>query len=106
VVIVVAGHHQHLSRADHRRKLGEERPGDVEGLGQRPVPKLDRVAEQHHPVGPLELAPQHLAEVRAAKQVDRPARSEVKVGDDHRAHPPILPPGEAKEKRPGPPPVD
>ena len=63
----------------------------VQRLREGAVAQLDHVAEQNDLVRALDLGPERLAELRAAQQVDVPARAEVKVGDDDRAHPPILP---------------
>ena len=67
-------------------ELLEERGRDVERLGKRAVPQLDRVSEQHHLVSRLEPVDQPRADLRPAEQVRRGARAQVKVRDDGRQH--------------------
>ena len=50
-------------------ELLEERGRDLERLGKRPVPQLDRVPEQHHLVSRLEPVDQPRADLRPAEQV-------------------------------------
>ena len=85
-MIVVARHDHQPSCAEGRPELLEERPRAVERRGQRAVAELDRVSQQHDLVRALDLGPQRLAQVAAAKQVDAPARPEVEVGEDDRSH--------------------
>ena len=86
-MVVVPRHHDRRSGADRRAELVEERSRQLERLRQRAVAQLDRVAQQDDLVRALDLGPQDLAQLGAAEQVDVPARSEVKVRDDDRAHP-------------------
>ena len=60
--------------------------GDVEDLGQRAVAQLEHVAEQHQPVGALELSEEPLEEALAAEQVGAAAEAQVQIRDHRRAH--------------------
>ncbi len=105
-MVVVARHQHDASGADRGPELVEERARELERLRQRAVAQLDRVAQQHDLVRALDLGPQGLAKLRAAEEVDVPARSEVKVRDDDRAHPRILARAWRKERLPGRAPID
>ncbi len=84
---MVPRHDDQVAVADRRAELVEERSRQLERLRQGAVAQLDRVAQQDDLVRALDLGPQDLAQLGAAEQVDVPARSEVEVRDDDRAHP-------------------
>ena len=86
-MVVVAGHEHDLRvRAQRLPDRGEDLLRGVERLGHRAVAQLERVAQDHQPVGARELGQQRLARRGVAQDVGLGAAAEVQVGDDEGPH--------------------
>ncbi|CAA9473401.1 MAG: hypothetical protein AVDCRST_MAG13-637 [uncultured Solirubrobacteraceae bacterium] len=86
-VVVVARHeHELAAGAERLADLGEERRRELRDAALRAVAQLDRVAEDHEPVGLADRRHQRLAQVGAAQQVRAVRGADVQVGDHERAH--------------------
>ncbi len=84
--IVIAGDEDDAP-ARHRLAQGrEEGPGRLEHAGEGEVAQLEHVAEQDEAVGRGDLAEQHVADRRIARDVLAGTGAEVQVGDDRGAH--------------------
>ncbi len=60
--------------------------GDLEHLGQRPIAKLEHVAEQDQAVDPGDRLDQPRSKPLAAQEVGAAAEPEMEVGDDRGDH--------------------
>ena len=85
-MVVVSGHDHDPPVADRLAERLEERPRDLQHLGDGPVPHLEDVAEQDHLVGALDGTGEQLRELGAAHEVRAGAGAEVEVGGENRLH--------------------
>ena len=85
-MVVVAGDDDHL--ADGGAELAQHRLGLRQRRPRRPVPELERVAEQHEPVELSQARHQRRPLGLAAQHVRRAVGAEVQVRDDQRAQRP------------------
>jgi hypothetical protein len=82
MVIVVSGHEDDFGPRDRLADHCEERGRPLQGLGDRPIAKLDDVPEQDKSLGSLEDGRQQLAEDRPPEQVVAGPGAEMEIGDD------------------------
>jgi uncharacterized RDD family membrane protein YckC len=93
---VVAGHDHELTVPERLAERAHHRGGRGQDLGQRPVAKLEHVAEQHQAVDVVESLDEAIAVRLAPDQVRAVAEPEVEVGDDRRPHRAIVSPAAAR----------
>ncbi len=86
VMVVVAGDDDQLAAGEGRAELGDHRLGDLEHLRERPIAKLEHVAEQHQAVDAGDRLDQPRPESLAAQEVRAAAEPEMEVGDDRGDH--------------------
>ena len=80
------GHEDERPARERLAERVDQRRGHLQRLGERALAQLERVAEQHDPVGAAERLDQPLAHVRVARDVGAAERAEVQVRDDRRPH--------------------
>ena len=83
---MIARHERDALACERRRELLEQRPHQLEQGGDRALAQLERVAQQHDPIGALERGDQPLERPGAPQHVGLVQRTEVEIGDDGGAH--------------------
>ena len=86
LMVVVPRDQRDPATGERLAKLLEERGRDRERLRKRPVPQLDRVAEQHHLICALEPAHQPRANLGPTQQIRPRARAQMEIGDQNGQH--------------------
>jgi hypothetical protein len=87
LVVVVARHEGDALAGERGGEALEQRAHQLQQGGERPLAQLERVAQQHQPVGPLDCRAQPLQRARPSQHVRLVQRAQVEIRDDRRPHP-------------------
>ena len=85
-MVVVSGHDRDPTTGQRSPEVREEGACSRERVGERPVAKLDRVAQEHQVIDAFELGQQRPPELRPSQQIAPRSGTEVKVRDHGGEH--------------------
>ena len=78
-MVVVARHEHDLAPGERLGEILEQPPGGRKRLARRAVAELERVAEQHQAIDPVERLDQRPANLCAAQQIGTCAAAQVEI---------------------------